>query len=134
MRFLLCLCLLAALMSRVLGAPVDPNNPNGIAAIHHGGDTPYDNKAWVLCTNGDVYVHGFNYNTEWILDDGRPPLPVPLEEIADWGPRYFLTTSGQIWMYDSGYGSENYFLVDNPCEGAVNSEQRRLGDVKELFR
>jgi hypothetical protein len=89
MRLLLiviCLVLAAPAWS----VPVDPDNPDGIAArfVWNGGDI------WVLDTVGRAWK--LDGQWEWLRQEDYDP-PMPLTEIVDWQPCFIISDTGDWW-------------------------------------
>lgn len=115
--------------------PVNPNAPDGVAAIFttggpYGGDEPI----LVLCTSGEVFnLHSQNY---WQAVYGAgSPIPVAVSQVADWGPRHVTTFSGEHWVftYNREWQLVGGAVVPAPC-GPVANESKTLGGVKSLYR
>jgi hypothetical protein len=133
------LVLLGLLVGPSLAVPVDPNAEDGVAAIYpenHDGFT--SNYVWVLRTNGEVWR--YDNNGVWRqsgidpnLSGGDLTVPVPVIEIADWTPGYFVTHSGTHW-YNGAYTPLDYWTqLPPPPWSPVQSSPQSLGSVKGMF-
>jgi hypothetical protein len=120
-----------------LAVPVDPVAVNGIAAqnVENLGGVP---TRGILCTNGSIYT--CEPTGAWTL---RPsPIPVPIDDIADWTQSSIVTHSGEVWIWyiimgEGGWQWHRWgsipALPAPPC-GSVASEKSTHGEVKARFR
>jgi len=142
-KFFFVCAVILMLAGSALGAPVDPNAPNGIAASITEGEL----YGWVhlraLCINGEQYRYEISTDGSthgWIHNSSLPPLPVSVSEIADWGLFQIKTHSGDLYILDgSAEAGEYWKLVGGPdippipC-GPVSTDSQKLGDAKSLYR
>ena len=123
------LILVVVCASVAAAAPVNPNSPDGVAAVHY-------NDAWMyaLCTDGRVFLlQAPSQSQAWQLIEDH--LPVPVAEMAEWSLYFIRTTGGAIWRGDPQLGSDNWTLAPAiPCEAPVPAQGHSLGGVKGLFR
>jgi len=127
MRFLVfALCIV--ICGSTSAAPVDPNAPDGVAALSKSSSFLY-----ALCTDGFAFSMNVS-RMEWVpLYDGLP-LPVPVSEITDWFGGYFITVSGDLYGFD-GLGNRTWKLVPPlTCNDPVQSQSESMSGVKSMFR
>lgn len=121
MRWLIVLMLLATCAGAV---PVNPRDPDGVAAVIEWGGNP-----WVLNTNGEVWACGSN---EW---EHYPNLdiPIPITEVCDWDRQVLRDCQGRIWWLSDWAGGDWSLTYPLPWE-PIQTEEKSLGDIKATFR
>ena len=133
------LLIVSALFGVAHAVPVDPVAPSGIAAMistYRQTNDSWVGGALVLCTTGQVvWLDAMN---DWLpVTPGTPStIPVPIVEVADWGPAHLKTTSGDFYVFTYGRTWERVggAVVPSPCVPTVSNETKALGGVKSLFR
>ena len=121
MRYLILILLLATCAG---AAPVDPSDPDGVAAL-----VRYGGNAWVLNTNGEVWACG---RFEW-EHFSQYDIPMPVSEVCEWDHTVLRDCQGQIWSFgviEEGEWTPAFPLPWEP----IQEESRSLGDVKSMFR
>ena len=88
MRILIVFLLLATCAGAV---PVDPNDPNEVAAVVEYGGSP-----WILRTNGEVWVVGA---LGWEYEP-RYDIPFPVSDVCDWKRHILRDCNGDIWTWE----------------------------------
>jgi hypothetical protein len=132
----LALFVVASICSIAAAVPVNPVAANGIAAVssESGPELTYY-PIMILCTTGDIFQ--LHSNNSWVHMSGFPTsLPVPVSDVADWGPRhvrlnngdYYVYTYAQIWQLVGGG------VVAVPCTPLTPDEKTSLGKVKTRYR
>jgi hypothetical protein len=123
---LTCIGLLLAVPA--LGVPVDPEAPDGIAAYFFEGE-----KLWILCSDGTTYYTYSHDDFNW--QHHGENLPVPLNQIADWGVFFLVTKGGEYWRSPLGSGTTWSLIETFPCSpGQVGTKSKSLNDLKARFR
>ena len=115
----LCLVLLAG---SAWAVPVDPNAPDGVAAIY---DT------WILFTDGKVLG--------WDVGSGiwkvRDPLPVSVPEIRDWSMLFIVTNDGRYFSFDFTVSSTEWTEIPSPpYEPPVSANPESIDNLKTMYR
>lgn len=114
---------------------VNPDAPNGIAAIYFqqwDGGADYVRFVEVLGTDGTVWSRGI-YNNSGPWAPGLS-LPVPVAEVSNWTPGFFVTHDGRYHGHDSG-GAGWVEVEAPPCAAEpVSGTTQTLGSVKSLYR
>lgn len=118
------------LASTSQAVPVDPNAPDGVAAVYSDGGALYalgaDGQSWILVmANLDGWLP-----TTW------PSLPpgMAVADISDWTTRYLVTSDGVRWMYNLEPLVMAWVEVPPLPGGVIGNSQGSLGDAKSLFR
>ncbi|RKX32779.1 MAG: hypothetical protein DRP71_11540 [Verrucomicrobia bacterium] len=125
-------------------APVNSNNPQGIAAVYSAYPSGSEPSYVILCVDGSVnhlsrtvdppftWEHGSLYNYP-------ASVPVPVSDIQDWTPGAIVTTSGDIYFWHI-YNQE-WLAMSIPgnfspleCDPPVGIESSTLGEFKSQFR
>jgi hypothetical protein len=112
--------------------PVNPNSPDGIAALYYVEfDALVD--AWgyyVLTTSGEVWlVRPAPGTITCALYQAE--IPVPLSEIRDWSFNCLITYDNQLWYYDR-YG--NWQTGPISClQTPIPTENKTWGGVKGKY-
>jgi hypothetical protein len=125
MKVLMYLAVFCVLPACVIAVSVDPDSPDGIAAIL---------GLEVLCTDGIVFTSPTAPFTVWEEHSlpGYLPLPVSVADMRDWDGYIILTTDGEIYLFEHG---EWRLLPEVPCSGDVSTEtETSFGDLKSLYR
>lgn len=135
------LILIALVPVLAVAAPVDPANPEGIAAEYAVYQSGQEDTHYVLCVDGRIQQIQRYTDPKFRFVPANDPasVPVPVTEIADWSWRSFTTHDGDLWVYH-GYDREWYALsqpgsfgpVD--CGDPVASETSTMGDLKSSYR
>jgi hypothetical protein len=113
--------------------PVDPDAPDGVAAVYMQTDGPDGNLTilWALCTDGYIW-------RRQIQGPGSPwdmvfSAPCPVSEIADWQLYYLVKTDGAKWYFQRGGNPSQWLPFLGPCDPVIRSESQSLGRVKQAF-
>jgi len=118
-----------------LPVPVDPDAPDGIAAM----DQWNVGIAFFLCTSGEVWKMTYENYTPvppMVIEELAPPVPV--SEIREWFIYGFITHSGTYWvsLYESSVGTRTWRDHGQvpSCGPPVAADQQSLGSLKQMFR
>ena len=128
-RYLLGVCFFLFVGAAVTQAvPVDPNGPNGIAAIQW-----WDGGCNILMTTGQVStVYASNEGVVCLSRSDWAP-PVPLSEITDWHALQFITRDNQFWWFDTSSGT-GWHSGNIPClQLPIPTENKTWGGVKGKY-
>ena len=95
-----------------------------------------------LCVDGKVYSRGGTSGPipMWRLEESIPPVPVPLESIADWMPEAIFTHDQEHWILMLSATDEFFWTriggQDNRliCVPPVDADAWSFGRLKSLFR
>jgi len=129
MRYVFLPALLLFISGSAFAVPVDPNAPDGVAALFYA-----DTYLMALDTNGQTWRH-VNSESTWVLRAAN--LPIPISEVADWHPFFVLGNDGVMWRAESHSLPPTptiWHIVDPVPIEPVSSEGQSLGDVKSMFR
>ena len=80
--------------------------------------------AYVLSTGGNVFVFT---GSSWALQSQFNP-PVPVNEVNQWSPRSFVSTSGDFFYWENGSWN-NYGTPDDP----VMAKKTTWSELKPTF-
>jgi len=133
-KFLFGVCFLLVSWASVTQAvPVNPNSPDGIAALHYRIFDPSVDPwgYYILTTSGDVWVVTMAADGTVVCSSFEAGIPVPLSEIKDWSFDGLITYDNQFWIYDR-YG--NWHGGPISClQSPIPTENGTWGGVKGKY-